>query len=183
MTEEKKKNSIIHLPWFTLATFECCCRKLRFTIFHGCGRYRFSIMIVDRDWPTNVVNAALLLFTKGNQKWVSQKRDSLAGNQLTSSHNFLNLKFPRVTKKEFLLTISIQVQADKWWEYRKYKYLIGNYLLIQYQTPQSNIIRIVWQTVRRIIERSWKWKGQRKDAALYSTKIQIRYLWRCSQGF
>ena len=72
---EKKKNSIIHLPWFTLATFECCCRKLQFTIFHGCGRYRFSIMIVDRDWPTNVVNAALLLFTKGNQKWVSQKKE------------------------------------------------------------------------------------------------------------
>ena len=113
----------------------------------------------------------------------SKERDSLAGNQLTSSHNFLNLKFPRVTKKEFLLTISIQVQADKWWEYRKYKYLIGNYLLVQYQTPQSNIMRIVWQTVRRIIERSWKWKGQRKDAALYFTKIQIRYLWRCSQGF
>ena len=32
-------------------------------------------MIVHRDWPTNVVNAALLLFTKGNQKGVSQKKE------------------------------------------------------------------------------------------------------------
>ena len=132
---------------------------------------------IEIDLPTSSMPRCFYSPKGIKSEWVSE------WNQLTSSHNFLNLKFPRVTKKEFLLTLSIQVQEDKWWEYRKYKYLIGNYLLVQYQTPQSNIIRIVWQTVRRIIERSWKWKGQRKDAALYSTKIQIRYLWRCSQGF
>ena len=31
----------------------------------------------------------------------------------------LTLQLPWVTKSEFLLTISIQYQADKWWEYRK----------------------------------------------------------------
>ena len=32
---------------------------------------------------------------------------------------FLTLSLPQVTKTEFLLTISIQNQPDKWWEWRK----------------------------------------------------------------
>ena len=51
-------------------------------------------------------------------------------------------------KKEFLLTISIQYQEDEWWELRKI--LQGDYKLIQYQIFWTSIIRIVWQTVRRI---------------------------------
>ena len=42
-----------------------------------------------------------------NILWVSDWEESLA------------LKLPWVTKKEFLLTIYMKYEADRWWEYRK----------------------------------------------------------------
>ena len=53
----------------------------------------------------------------------------------------------RVT--EFLLTISTQYQADKWWELRKIS--VRGLLVDPIPTLQTNmVIRIVWQKVRRI---------------------------------
>ena len=54
-----------------------------------------------------------------------------------------------VTKTEFLLTISTQYQADKWWELRK---ILGRGLLVDpIPTLQTNmVIRIEGQRVRRI---------------------------------
>ena len=63
----------------------------------------------------------------------------------------LNLSPPVVTKTEFLLTISIQSQIDKWWEYRK---ISVDHHLISDQTLQTKIIGSVWQTVRRITKES-----------------------------
>ena len=55
----------------------------------------------------------------------------------------------RVTKTEFLLTISTQYQADKWWESRKIS--VRGLLVDPIPTLQTNmVIRIVWQKVRRI---------------------------------
>ena len=54
-----------------------------------------------------------------------------------------------MTETEFLLTISIQNQADISDE-NKEKYTLGDYKLICYQILLSNITRTVWQTVRRI---------------------------------
>ena len=53
-----------------------------------------------------------------------------------------------MTKTEFLPTISLQYQAGKQWESRK----ISSMELLIDPIPNSptNIIRIVWQTVRRI---------------------------------
>ena len=39
---------------------------------------------------------------------------------------------------------------------------LEDYQLIQYQILQTNIMRIVWQTVRRITKRSWKWNDNIK---------------------
>ena len=41
----------------------------------------------------------------------------------------------------------------------KRKYQLGNYKLIQYWILQTNIMRTVWQTVRRITFEIWEWKG------------------------
>ena len=64
-----------------------------------------------------------------------------------------------MTKTEFLLTISIHYQADKWREKRKYQ--LGDYWLIQYQILQTNITRTIWQTVRRIADEILGVKGLR----------------------
>ena len=56
--------------------------------------------------------------------------------------------FTRVTKKRFLLTISIQYQGHKWWEYGKI--LVSDYLPIQYQILQTDSMRTVRYTVKRI---------------------------------
>ena len=53
-----------------------------------------------------------------------------------------------MTKTEFLLSISIQNQAIS--DENKEKYQLGDYKLIEYQIPQTNITRTVWETVRRI---------------------------------
>ena len=54
-----------------------------------------------------------------------------------------------VTKTEFLLTISTQYQADKWWELRKI--LVRGLLVDPIPTLQTNmVIRIEGQRVRRI---------------------------------
>ena len=50
------------------------------------------------------------------------------------------------------VTLTSQHQADKWWEYKKYH--LGD-KLTQYQTLWTNIMRIVWQTVRRIPKKFW----------------------------
>ena len=60
----------------------------------------------------------------------------------------LTLSPPVKTKTEFLLSISIQSQVDKQWEYRKIS--IRDYHLTQYQILQTEIISNVWQTVWRI---------------------------------
>ena len=54
-----------------------------------------------------------------------------------------------VTKTEFLLTISTQYQADKWWELRKIS--VRGLLVDPIPTLQTNmVIRIEGQRVRRI---------------------------------
>ena len=58
------------------------------------------------------------------------------------------LKLPWLTNTSFLLTISVQYQADKWLDKEKYQW--EYYQLIQPQILQTNITRIVRQTVRRI---------------------------------
>ena len=63
---------------------------------------------------------------------------------------------------EFLLTISIQYQADKSDE-NKVKYQLGDhdYKFIQYQILQTNLTRIAWQTVTRITNEILGVKGLR----------------------
>ena len=41
----------------------------------------------------------------------------------------------------------------------KEEYQLGDYKLIQYQIPQTNITRTVWQTVKRITNDIWGVKG------------------------
>ena len=60
----------------------------------------------------------------------------------------LTLWLPLVTNTEFLLTMLIQYQADKWRELRKYQ--VGDWKLIQNQILWTNTLKIVCQTVRRI---------------------------------
>ena len=57
-----------------------------------------------------------------------------------------------------------------------------NYQLIQYQILQNNIIRIIWQTVKRIANEIFRVKGliiltlfQRLDNQVHNCKMD--YLW------
>ena len=49
----------------------------------------------------------------------------------------------------FTQNFSLQYQTNKWWEERRISQISVGYLLIQYQIIWANIIRVVWQTVRR----------------------------------
>ena len=57
------------------------------------------------------------------KKWWEQKKKVAAHKAQSSVRHVLSetlpLKLPWMTKTEFLLTISIQNQEDKWWESRK----------------------------------------------------------------
>ena len=53
-----------------------------------------------------------------------------------------------MTKTEFPLTLLMQNQEDK--SLDQWKISVWGLLVIQYQILQTNIIGIVWQTVRRI---------------------------------
>ena len=70
-----------------------------------------------------------------------------------------------MTKTEFLLTMSIQYQADKWWELRKIS--VRDFKLIQYQILQTNITRTVWLTVRRITNKIWEVKGLKEVVLVF----------------
>ena len=61
----------------------------------------------------------------------------------------LTLSLPCVTKTEFLLTIYIYNIIQTSDENRE-KFQLWDYYLIRYHILLTNIIRIVWQTVRRI---------------------------------
>ena len=58
------------------------------------------------------------------------------------------LKLPWEAKTSFFLTISVQYQADKWPNKEKYQW--EYYQLIQPQILQTDITRIVRQTVKGI---------------------------------
>ena len=64
-----------------------------------------------------------------------------------------------MTKTEFLLTILIQYQADKRWEYGK-TLITG--LLVDWipNSPNLNITRTIWQTVGRITNKILGVKGE-----------------------
>ena len=59
-----------------------------------------------------------------------------------------NPSTPWVTKREFLPTVSIQYQTDKWWQ--KIKISVWESLVDPKPDSPTNITRIVWQIVRRI---------------------------------
>ena len=60
----------------------------------------------------------------------------------------LTFWFPWMTRSEFLLTTTI-ILSNQVFRIKE-KYQLADYKLIQYQILQTYIIRIVWQTVRRI---------------------------------
>ena len=79
-----------------------------------------------------------------------------------------------MTKTEFLLTISIQYQAGKWWEERKYQ--LGDFYLIQYQVLRTNTRRIVWQAVRRITNEILGVKGLKMFEFLSWATTKLNYV-------
>ena len=93
-----------------------------------------------------------------------------------------------MTKTEFLLTILIQYQPDKWWEQRKIS--IRGLLIDPVPILQTNITRTVWQTVRRFTNEilgvgGLIWEGT-QGSMTYSTDWQVvrylLYLWVQIEG-
>ena len=72
-------------------------------------------------------------------------------------HHF-TLSLPEVCKTEFLLTIWRQYQADKYSENKENDQFM-DYKLIQNQILWTDIIRILWQKVRRINDKILGVKG------------------------
>ena len=93
------------------------------------------------------------------------RQQSFLGLHSPKQSNYTITCYPRVQTiycTEFFLTISIQYQGDKSDE-NKVKYQLGDhdYKLIQYQILQTNITRVVWQTVTRITNEILGVKGLR----------------------
>ena len=67
----------------------------------------------------------------------------------------------------------------------KEKYQSGDYQLIQKQILQTNIIRFVWQTVRRITNEIWGVKGLTlytlTSLCIFSIQFFIHFF-KCRQG-
>ena len=93
------------------------------------------------------------------------RQQSISGLHSPGRSNYTITCYPRVQTiycTEFLLTISIQYQADKSDENKvKYQLEDYDYKLIQYQILQTNITRVVWQTVTRITNEILGVKGLR----------------------
>ena len=80
-----------------------------------------SHQIVDKqnclEFPFRAFRSEIRFHTDPGLSWPSFKQPSLDQHILQTS--LLALKLLGVTKREFLLTIPIQYQANKWWEWRK----------------------------------------------------------------
>ena len=60
----------------------------------------------------------------------------------------------------------------------KEEYQLGDYKLIQYQIPQTNITRTVWQTVKRITNDILEVKGLTWwNEIVQFFKMQIKFAW------
>ena len=79
-----------------------------------------------------------------------------------------------MTKTEFLLTISIQYQAER--DENKENYQLGDYWLNQYQILQTNTTRTIWQTVRRISKEIIGVKGLSGALVLHVLLSLIRWI-------
>ena len=80
-----------------------------------------SHQIVDKqnclEFPFKAFRSEIRFHTDPGLSWPSFKQPSLDQHILQTS--LLALKLLGVTKREFLLTIPIQYQGNKWWEWRK----------------------------------------------------------------
>ena len=56
------------------------------------------------------------------------------------------------SRNQHYISLSLHVLSTRQEIRIKKKYQLGNWLLIQYQILQTNIVEIVWQTVRRITD-------------------------------
>ena len=74
-----------------------------------------------------------------------------------------------MTKTELLLTTSYNIKQTS--DENKEKYQLWDYLLIQYQILQTNIMRIIWQTVRRITNEILGVKGLTGTKPYFKIKI------------
>ena len=93
------------------------------------------------------------------------RQQTFSGLHSPGRSNFIITCYLRVQPiccAEFLLTISTKYKADNSDE-NKVKYQLGDhdYKLIQYQILQTNITRVVWQTVTRITNEILGVKGLR----------------------
>ena len=88
-----------------------------------------SIWVLSNDIPVAyAIFFCLLSRGKSMVKGLKKKKQQKNTNKLVKSRRVKNqglgsihltFKLPWVTKREFLLTISIEYQANKWWEQRK----------------------------------------------------------------
>ena len=81
----------------------------------------------------------------GTPRFVIDPENSLF---IVSTKQMLGFRLPWVIKAEFLLTISISIKQTS--DENKEEYKSRDNSLIQDKIMRTNIIRIVWQTVRRI---------------------------------
>ena len=74
--------------------------------------------------------------------------------QVKELYPFNSHKWPR---QNFSLQYQYNIKQTS--DENKENYQWGDYKLIQYQIPQTNITRIVWQTVKRITDDIFELKG------------------------
>ena len=141
--------------WLTTFTHFC---PSEFLIDTKCIQW-FFIVLYSQHLQTEI-----FFVVWGQQKMLREQNSTFSTtvwfklNTLNDWLHHFTLSLPEVCKTEFLLTIWRQYQADKYSENKENDQFM-DYKLIQNQILWTDIIKILWQKVRRINDKILGVKG------------------------
>ena len=140
-----------------LATFTHFCPS-EFLIDTKCIQWFFIVLYCQH------LQTEIFFVVWGQQKMLREQNSTFSTtvwfklNTLNDWLHHFTLSLPEVCKTEFLLTIWRQYQADKYSENKENDQFM-DYKLIQNQILWTDIIKILWQKVRRINDKILGVKG------------------------
>lgn len=141
-----------------LTTFTHFCPSEFLIIDTKCIQWFFIVLYCQH------LQTEIFFVVWGQQKMLREQNSTFSTtawfklNTLNDWLHHFTLSLPEVCKTEFLLTIWRQYQADKYSENKENDQFM-DYKLIQNQILWTDIIKILWQKVRRINDKILGVKG------------------------
>ena len=141
--------------WLTAFTHFC---PSEFLLDTKCIQWFFIVLYCQH------LQTEIFFVVWGQQKMLREQNSTFSTtvwfklNTLNDWLHHFTLSLPEVCKTEFLLTIWRQYQADKYSENKENDQFM-DYKLIQNQILWTDIIKILWQKVRRINDKILGVKG------------------------